>query len=163
MKAIFYQVVAITLALTYHTAPAGEEKAPAAKVPKAVELILKQTNAERAKEMLPALKLDPKLLEAAQKHTDDMARQKMMSHTLDGKGPADRLRKIGYEFASMGENVAMGMKAKDAVDAWMKSKGHRANILNKDYTEIGIGVAKDEDGTPYYTQVFGKPLGADEE
>ena len=58
----------------------------------------------------------------------------------------------------MAENVASGQRsAKEVVEGWMNSEGHRANILQGNYTEIGIGVAKAANGALYYTQVFAKP------
>jgi uncharacterized protein YkwD len=128
------------------------------KLSKEARLILKATNAERAAKDLPALKMNPLLVKAAQKHSENMAKQEKMDHELDGEGPADRVRDAGYKFGRLGENVAFGMDAKDAVPVWMKSEGHRKNILSDQYEEIGVGVAKDADGRPYYTQVFGTPL-----
>jgi uncharacterized protein YkwD len=149
----------LALLLACGLAPAQEKVRTPAKLPKDVELILKLTNAERAKKELPPLKLEPQLRKAAQKHSENMAAQGRLDHELDGEGPADRARKAGYEFSRLGENIAYGMAAREAVRVWMGSEGHRANILGEQYTQIGIGVAKDAEGTPYYTQVFGKPAG----
>src|SRR5438128_2635743 len=99
----------------------GQEKD--AKPPCDAELILKLTNAERAKKDLPALKANPLLQKAARKHSENMARQGKLAHELDDEGPADRVRAAGYEFSRLAENVAMGPDAKGALRLWMKSEG----------------------------------------
>jgi len=123
------------------------------------EKIIELVNKARAEEKLPPLKANKRLMEAAQKHSANMARQEKMEHTLDDKTPADRIKAESYLYAKCGENIAAGeaWKIEAVHDAWMKSEGHRANILDKDYTEIGVGLAKSAKGEMYYTQVFGKP------
>ena len=117
--------------------------------------VLDLTNAERKKNDLPPLRLSPQLTKVARAHAANMAKQGKMSHVLDGKNPADRLKAAGYPFGFIGENVGEGARKVDVMmKAWMGSKHHRENILNKKFTEIGVGVARDERGTPYYTQVF---------
>jgi len=156
-------ILPVGLVMLVSCAPGWAQEKGAAAPGKEVALILKRTNAERARQDLPPLKLNSLLTRAAQRHTENMARQGRMAHELDGQTPADRVRKVGYEFTRLGENVAYGMPVQDVVSVWMKSPGHKSNILGKDYTEIGIGVARDEDGVPYYTQVFGRPArGADD-
>jgi len=124
------------------------------------QAILDLTNAERQKAGLTALKANEKLFQVARAHSANMARQEMLSHTLDSEGPDERLRKVGYASATWGENCAAGQrKPEEAVSSWMGSEGHRKNILSQQYSEIGIGIAVSEGGTRYYTQVFGKPAG----
>ncbi len=115
------------------------------------------TNEARKKENLAPVKPNKTLFAVARAHSANMARQKQMNHVLDGKNPGQRLKAAGYPYASYGENVAFsqGWSLEDVMNGWMKSAGHRANILGKDYREIGIGVATGEDGQTYYTQVFG--------
>ncbi len=80
-----------------------------------------------------------------------------------GVGPGDVIQKAGYNYIIVGENLALGgfKNDKDLVDAWMASPGHRANILNKNYTEIGVA---SEEGmyngqkVSISAQIFGKPL-----
>ena len=123
------------------------------------QAVIDGTNAERkkAEKPLPALKMNPKLMEAARKHAANMAAQEQMDHVLDGKNPADRAKAAGYAFKALGENVAAGQKApKDAVQAWMNSPPHRENILKDAYTEIGVAGVKGKDGLIYWAQVFGK-------
>ncbi|MEU4469752.1 CAP domain-containing protein [Micromonospora sp. NPDC023888] len=114
-------------------------------------------NAERAKAGCAALSIDDKLMTAAQKHSQDQADHKNMSHTgSDGSNAGVRLDRVGYAWRTYGENVAWNQQTPAAVmDAWMNSSGHRANILNCAFTEIGVGIASSNG--PYWTQVFAAP------
>ena len=114
-------------------------------------------NAERAKAGCKALSINDKLMTAAQRHSQDQADHQNMSHTgSDGSNAGLRLDRVGYAWRTYGENVAWNQKTPAAVmDAWMNSSGHRANILNCAFTEIGVGIA-DSNG-PYWTQVFAAP------
>lgn len=127
------------------------------KVSKLEQEILDRTNAERKAAGLDPLVPDEKLFKSAREHAANMAKQKTMSHTLDEKGPGERLADVGYDHFGWAENVASGQRsAEELVKSWMESPGHKANILS-DNTQIGIGAATDADGTPYYVQVFAKP------
>jgi uncharacterized protein YkwD len=110
-------------------------------------------NAERAKAGCPALTVDPALTKAAQEHSEDMAAHRNMSHTgSDGSSPADRITGAGYRWSAYGENVAYGYDTPEQVMAgWMASSGHRANILDCGFKEIGVGLA--QPGS-YWTQDF---------
>ena len=123
--------------------------------------IVQMTNAERANAGRPALRTSSRLMEAAQLQADQIARLGRLEHVLSGAQyprPEDRLAAAGYQWSSYAENIAMGQTSAAAVmDSWMRSSGHRANILSPDNTEIGIGFARDSAGRPYYVQVFGKP------
>ncbi|MBG6102766.1 uncharacterized protein YkwD [Micromonospora vinacea] len=114
-------------------------------------------NAERAKAGCKALSIDTKLMTAAQRHSQDQADHKNMSHTgSDGSNAGTRLDRVGYTWRTYGENVAWNQQTPAAVmDAWMNSSGHRANILNCAFTEIGVGIANSNG--PYWTQVFAAP------
>ncbi|PMR58701.1 hypothetical protein C1A38_23335 [Verrucosispora sp. ts21] len=114
-------------------------------------------NAERAKAGCGALTVDEKLTTAAQRHSQDQADNRNMSHTgSDGSDPGERIDRVGYAWRTYGENVAWNQQSPAAVmDAWMNSPGHRANILNCAFTEIGVGVASSNG--PYWTQVFAAP------
>lgn len=121
--------------------------------------LLDLTNQERKKHDLPALTASPLLFKVARAHSANMAKQNKMSHELDGKKSAQRVKEAGYRYLSTGENIAFGnYPLEKLMEAWMGSKLHRANILNKKFTEIGLGVVPDADGVPFFTQVFGKPL-----
>ncbi len=100
-----------------------------------------------------ALTVDDRLTRAAQKHSSDMAEQEYFSHTSkDNRSFADRIRAEGYPRPG-GENIAQGQRtAKAVMDAWMKSDGHRENILRCGFKTIGVGV--DTNGF-YWTQNFG--------
>ncbi len=123
------------------------------------QLLIDLTNQERAKEELRPLKAHPLLMQAAREHAANMARQQKMDHVLDGKEPRDRVRQVGYRFRYLGENVASGYRTLEGVvRGWMGSEGHRANILRSEFTEIGVGVVRDSQGKPYYTQVLATPM-----
>ncbi|WP_353573268.1 CAP domain-containing protein [Candidatus Albibeggiatoa sp. nov. BB20] len=123
--------------------------------------LLKLTNAERAKYDIPALTLSSKLGEAAQKHAVDMAEHNYFSHTgRNGSKGSERVNDEGYEYSRRGENIAAGHEEPDVtMSKWMNSKGHRANILNAKYTEIGFGYAADDSSkyNYYWVQVFATP------
>jgi uncharacterized protein YkwD len=73
--------------------------------------------------------------------------------------PEDRLTAVAYRWQAFAENVAFGQRtAAEVVNGWMQSSGHRANIMNATYTEMGAGYARDPNGRSYWVQVFGKPL-----
>ncbi|QQZ11120.1 CAP domain-containing protein [Heyndrickxia vini] len=111
------------------------------------------TNKERAKNGLPALKIDNELSKVARTKSNDMAKNKYFDHTSPTYGsPFDMMKKFGISYRSAGENIAMGQRSpEEVVNAWMNSEGHRANILNKNYTHIGVGYV--ENGN-YWTQEF---------
>ncbi len=112
-------------------------------------------NEERAKAGCGPLTEHPLLTKAAQGHSDDMAARDFFDHTNpDGDGPGERITAAGYTWSSYGENIAKGQTTPAQVmDAWMNSPGHRANILNCGFKEIGIGLHTS--GGPYWTQAFG--------
>jgi uncharacterized protein YkwD len=126
-----------------------------------VSTVLELTNAERARAGLAPLRENPRLAYAAQLQSDQMGSISRLDHVLQKAPyprPADRLAAARYAWQAYAENVAMGQRsAAEVVSAWMSSPSHRANILNPAYTELGVGVATDEAGRPYYAQVFGRP------
>ncbi|WP_037851589.1 CAP domain-containing protein [Streptomyces sp. NRRL S-340] len=142
------------------TAPAGAPPAASAgpqtgtTAPTAVAAqVLELVNAERAKAGCSALTADPTLAAAAQAHSEDMAAHQNMSHTgSDGSAPGDRITAAGYAWSTYGENVAYGYSTPEQVmAAWMASPGHKANILNCSFKEIGVGLAQPG---AYWTQDF---------
>lgn len=142
--------------------PAKTVPAPAGKPGFALsaeeQAVLDLSNRERERAGLPPLRADEKLCQAAREHSTNMARQDRLDHVLDGKDPGQRLRDVGYRSFGWGENCAAGQRtAAEAVSTWMNSPGHRANILNGSFTEIGIGIAPNGRGGHYYTQVFATP------
>lgn len=151
-------IVFVLLSLVPTAARADDAKA--FKLSDGEQKLLDLTNRERKKKELPALRPSPQLFQLARGHSANMAKQGKMEHTLDGKTPFDRLRESGYAFAQGGENIAAGdaeVTLATILKAWMDSPGHRENILLPEYTEIGLGLARDADGQIYYTQVFARP------
>ncbi|MFJ8270676.1 CAP domain-containing protein [Streptomyces sp. NPDC094154] len=122
--------------------------------PKATARVVELVNAERSKVGCSALTVNDKLTKAAQAHSEDMAAHQNMSHTgSDGSNPGDRITRAGYSWQSYGENVAYGYATPEQVMAgWMGSPGHKANILNCSFKEIGVGLAQPGN---YWTQEFG--------
>ncbi|MFI8105926.1 CAP domain-containing protein [Streptomyces sp. NPDC086023] len=120
--------------------------------------VTRLVNSERAAAGCPALKTDPALSKAAQAYSNTLAATGVLSHTgPDGSQPADRVGAAGYAWSRTGENIATGQPDAAAVmDSWMNSPGHRENILNCAFTEIGVGVTT-TGGGPWWTQVFGTP------
>ncbi|WP_125151926.1 CAP domain-containing protein [Clostridium rectalis] len=118
--------------------------------------VIKLVNEERAKISLPALKANVELSKVARIKSQDMIDKNYFSHTSPTYGsPFDMMKKFGIKYTTAGENIASGYStAKEVVDGWMNSPGHRANILNKSFTEIGVGLGKNSNGTCYWTQMF---------
>jgi uncharacterized protein YkwD len=123
--------------------------------------IVDLTNVERARAGVAPLRADSRLMQAAQLQAEQMASLGRMSHVLsDGPYPApqDRLAAAGYRWKAFAENIAYGQSGpQDVTESWMTSPGHRSNMLNATYTELGTGYAVDGRGRPYFVQVFGKP------
>jgi hypothetical protein len=101
------------------------------------------TNNQRQNYHLTTLKISPLLDKAAQEKVNDMARRGYFSHiSPDGKKPWYWLDLVGYKYRYAGENLAMDFsESEEVIKAWMDSLGHRENIVKKNYTEIGSGVA----------------------
>ena len=115
-------------------------------------------NADRQKQGLQALQCDDDLLIVARLHCKDMHERGFFDHTNpDGERPWDRMNRYGITgWSLVGENIAAGQRSPAEVQtAWMNSPGHRANILGRDYTHLGVGVF-DDGGTLYWTQVFAR-------
>lgn len=115
-------------------------------------------NEQRSQNGCPAVTVDAKLQTAAQGHSDDMAARHYFEHASPEGAHADsRITAAGYRWSSWGENIAMGQKDPAAVmDAWMHSPGHRANILNCSFTQLGVGVKLGTGGS-WWTQNFASP------
>ena len=140
--------------------PRSDDKKPAFKLTDDEQAVLDRTNAERKKADVPPLKANELLTKSAREHSANMAKQQTLDHVLDGKSPADRITAAGYKFSAMAENIAMGQRTPaEVIASWMSSTaGHKENMLNSTYTEIGIGIAADANGQRYWTQVFATPL-----
>ncbi|MRX71867.1 SCP-like extracellular protein [Bacillus lacus] len=115
--------------------------------------VIELTNAERAKEGLPKLQADEEVSNVAQEKSNDMQQNQYFSHNSPTFGsPFDMMRDFGVTYKTAGENIAMGQRSpEEVVQAWMDSEGHRKNIMNGDFTHIGVGHT--EEGN-YWTQMF---------
>lgn len=115
--------------------------------------VVKLVNAERAKAGLPTLKEDWELSRVAKSKSQDMHDKKYFSHTSPTYGsPFDMMKKYGIKYKAAGENIAQGQRtAAEVMKSWMNSEGHRANIMSKNFTHIGVGYVKDGN---YWTQMF---------
>ncbi|MEI5102667.1 CAP domain-containing protein [Streptomyces sp. PmtG] len=121
--------------------------------------LLVLVNAERKKAGCGPLRLDRRVRAAAQAHAKDMAARDYYDHTSpEGKSAGDRMRKAGYRAGAWGENIHKGPKGpKTAMRDWMRSSGHRANILNCAYKDFGAGVSLKANG-PWWVQNFATKL-----
>ncbi len=112
----------------------------------------KQTNKARTDRKVKAMKYDRCLNRYAQRQARRMAKKQTMYH--------QNLRYVlrGCKQRAVAENVAWGFKTPQAnIRGWLKSPGHRKNMLNRTYTRLGVGVSKDKKGRTYTVQVFGRP------
>jgi len=118
--------------------------------------ILALVNQERAKAGAQPLQMDSELQKVAQLKSEDMIQNNYFDHTSPVYGtPFEMMDQFGISYSAAGENIAAGQRsAQEVMTAWMNSPGHRRNILEPAYTHIGIGIAENERGTPYYTQMF---------
>lgn len=124
--------------------------------------IFELVNRERRKKNLTGLKWRSDLSEMARKYSEKMAREKFFSHfDKSGSGVTERARasKIKGWF-KIGENLFYYESKENlnsfVVKKWMESSSHRANILDRDYTSAGLGIAQSRDGKVFITQVFVK-------
>lgn len=152
--------------LPVNSTPSAPTPAPAtaiANAPISLTGILNATNAERVNVGLLPLANNSRLNIVATKRLDDMFTNQYFSHDApDGTTYVDLIENVGYPYSRIGENIALGDFSTSAgiVTAWMNSPGHRANMLNGNYTEIGVAVAKrhfvDHDQW-IAVQIFGTP------
>ncbi|WP_243299260.1 CAP domain-containing protein [Bacillus litorisediminis] len=110
-------------------------------------------NQERARAGLPSLKLNAELSRVARYKSQDMRDRRYFDHNSPTYGsPFTMMRNFGISYRSAGENIAYGQRTpQEVVNAWMNSAGHRANILNSSFTDIGVGYVADGN---YWTQMF---------
>lgn len=140
--------------------PGGKISIPDLNETKSMEKeVVRLVNIERANNGLAPLKENWELSRIARYKSDDMISKNYFSHTSPTYGsPFKMMNSFGLKYSSAGENIAMGQKtAKEVVQGWMNSPGHRSNILNKSFTEIGVGLSKDSKGNTYWTQMFIRP------
>lgn len=130
--------------------------------------IVEMTNAYRAKKDLGQLSRNPALRKAAIAYAKFLATHKDLSHTADGKSPGDRVRQAGYQWCAIAENLALNLDsrgfesrrlAKETVEGWINSPGHRKNLVAPEMTETGVAVIRAPDKHPKYiaVQLFARP------
>ena len=125
--------------------------------------LVAMTNQVRAQNGLAPLSVELPLIWAAQVHANEQAALNRLSHTgrygdAGQRIAGQRATRRDYRWNAWGENVAMGARdAASVLTGWMNSPGHRANILNASYTDIGVGLAYSSNGTPYWTMVLARP------
>ena len=115
--------------------------------------VIRLVNEVRAENGLKALSANWELSRVARYKSEDMSGNRYFSHTSPTYGtPFEMMRAFGLSYRTAGENIAYGQRTPAAVvDAWMNSSGHRANILNASYTQIGVGYCASGN---YWTQMF---------
>jgi uncharacterized protein YkwD len=133
------------------------EPEPADEITALEDEVTRLTNAERADAGCDELATDERLRDSARGHSEDMAVNDYFDHTSeDGRSPFDRMADAGYPDPAA-ENIAFGYQTPaDVMEGWMDSDGHRDNILECSYEAIGVGLAFNDDGRPYWTQNFGR-------
>ncbi len=127
---------------------------PSSQAYEAFELqVVELTNVERKKAGLAPLQVDNLLMNNAEQKSLDMKQNKYFSHTSPTLGsPFEQMKNNGITYKKAGENIAKGQSTPEqVVQAWMDSPGHRENIMNSNYTHIGIGYVN---GGHYWTQQF---------
>ncbi|MGE0699218.1 MAG: CAP domain-containing protein [Hyphomicrobiaceae bacterium] len=131
--------------------------------------IVEQTNAFRRAEKLEPLKRDPMLDRAARQFALYLAKSGRFAHEADGRQPGDRAKEAGYWYCTIAENLALNLDsrgftveklARETVEGWKQSPGHRKNMLLPHVTEIGVGTAQAMGSDPKFltVQLFGRPL-----
>lgn len=136
----------------------GKEIAEQANSTVQADQVLELVNQERSKQGLKALTLSGDLTNVATIKAQDMADNGYFDHTSPNYGsPFEMMQHFGIQYRSAGENIAAGQKtAQEVMNSWMNSSGHRANILNSDYEQIGIGYVTGGKYGTYWVQMFKK-------
>jgi uncharacterized protein YkwD len=129
--------------LLFFVAGCGQQILPPANLNELMQL----HNDERLQRGLHPLEMDEYLNSYAQKHAEWMARKNSMTHS--------DVNALMGKYHTAGENIAWNQKDEpEVVDAWMHSRGHRANILNKNFGKAGFGMSRNSRGQPYWCTVF---------
>lgn len=138
------------------TKPEGDNSGNQQNASAVAKEMLAQVNKERRAAGLSELTLSTQLSEVAQVKAEDMRDQGYFSHTSPTYGsPFDMMKKFGVSYRSAGENIAKGYRSVSAVmNGWMNSSGHKANILNGGFTQLGVGYCTDGSGNGYWVQMF---------
>ncbi|WP_114150606.1 CAP domain-containing protein [Bacillus spizizenii] len=145
---------------TASKAPAAEKTNTTTSAPSSVSAyekkVVELTNAERQKQGLKPLQIDETLSKSARAKSQDMKDKNYFDHQSPTYGsPFDMMKSFGISYKTAGENIAKGQKTpEEVVKAWMNSEGHRKNILNPNFTHIGVGYV--ESGSIWTQQFIGK-------
>jgi uncharacterized protein YkwD len=146
------------------SAPQPKPAPPTRSLVTIVDTVFLLTNRERSRASLTPLRRNADLARAAQLQAEQMAAAGKLAHEVPGsRYPtlASRMKLVGYQYRSVGENVAEGYTSGAALMAgWMTSAPHRANVLSARYTETGVGMARSKTGRTYTAQVFARPRSA---
>ncbi|MER6191579.1 sigma-70 family RNA polymerase sigma factor [Streptomyces cyaneofuscatus] len=137
--------------------PPSPRPAPRAQ-PRPETRLVAEVNTLRAHNDCPQLTTDPRLTEVAQRHSADMAAHGYFGHTdSTGRGMGDRVTDSGYLWTAVGETIATGnADPAEVVEEWRRSSGRDDDILNCNFTHVGVGIADSPRG-PYWTQVLATP------
>lgn len=122
--------------------------------------VVRLVNIQRVNAGLQPLAYNWQAARVARIKSQDMITNKYFSHISPVYGsPFVMLESYGLRFSAAAENIAKGQRtAQEVMNSWMNSPGHKANILSRSFTEIGVGAAKDANGTHHWTQMFLKPV-----
>lgn len=138
--------------------PQAESVVPPFKPSATEQELVDRINARRKEAKLEPLTISPLLFEAARQHSQSMAKQRELKHTLNDQDLPARLKAVGYAWSRCGENIARGQGTPtEVLQTWMDSPGHRANLLQDSATQLGVGMAKGADGQTYWTLVVAAP------
>lgn len=140
---------------------------PTPDLPKVEAAIIELTNTFRQEQGLAVVRSNAVLRRAAEEFAKHLARTGTFSHTADGRQPAQRAKAAGYDYCLVAENLASNLDsrgfetrqlARDAVEGWKNSPGHRKNLVQPHLTEIAVAVAKAPGQEKYLSvQMFGRP------
>ena len=153
---------AVAAASSPSTAPTGPVGNIPADSDALVETVIKAVNAEREKVGLPPVVYSDTLCGIADTYASRLISADFFAHVdpYTGTTVAKRAAKNGYAYYKVGENLAAGQKTvASAMTDWMASASHRANILDPDFTELGIAIRDGGRYGRYWVQEFGRPLG----
>lgn len=132
-------------------------EAPPAAISSDERLAIDLLNKDRERHGLPRLTADARLSQVARKHAEDMVRNNYFSHTnKKGQSPFDRMKAGGIAYKAAAENIAYNQSIAAMQVALMNSPGHRVNILNAQYTHVGLGLYTAPNGSIYGVQLFAK-------
>lgn len=155
------------LFFVFLAAPAFAQPAATPDIEQAAQRIVRLANDARREHGRPALQTEPRLTDTSRYFAQYMANEDRLGHEADGASHAERALKRGYDYCVVTENIAYefnsagfttGRLAQEFVEGWLKSTGHRANLLDPDVTETGVAVARSaRTGRYYAVQMLGRP------